>query len=420
VVIDMGQGAQQNREWRRRHRPLFSAILYTVETKSLPPWAELPGDVVDRVRTHLPEVVEEVIDAVGREVPEYRRPLEGEFGRGLRRGVEASLGHFLDLPGTTQPAAGGRAREIYVALGRGERQSGRTLEALLAAYRVGARIAFRRFAELARAEGLPDDMLVPLAVATFAYIDELSTASIEGYTAEQFARAGERDRLRSELVEIILSGTADANAVQDGARVVGWTLPEMVVPILVQAERSDGLAVNLGSDAIVAADPGTHAAIAIAPAPRRARDWQQLTGSLTGRRAVIGTPTPWAETATSLGLARLAARLMADGVLDGDPLRVDQRLLELMVHRDHAVAAALQAQALAPLTDLRPTTRDRLAETLLCWLRHRGERQRIADELHVHPQTVAYRVGQLRELFGDALNDPERRLAIELALRASG
>lgn len=389
-----------------------------METKPLPPWAELPGDVVDRVRPHLPEVVEEVIDAVGREVPEYRRPLEGEFGRGLRRGVEASLSHFLDLPGTTQPAASGAGRDIYVALGRGELQSGRTLEALLAAYRVGARIAFRRFAELARQEGLPDDMLVPLAVATFAYIDELSTASIEGFTAEQFARAGVRDRLRADLVEIILSGTADAAAVQDGARVVGWTLPEVVVPILVEAERSDGLAASLGPDALVAPDPAAHVSIAIAPAPRRPRDWQQLTRTLTGRRAVIGTPTPWADTATSLGLARLAARLMTDGVLDGDPLRVDQRLLELMVHRDRAVTAALRAQALAPLAGLRPTTCDRLAETLLSWLRHRGERQRIADELHVHPQTVAYRVGQLRELFGEALSDPEQRLTIELALRA--
>jgi len=388
-----------------------------METKA-PPWAELPGDVVDRVRPHLPEVVEEVIDAVGREVPEYRRPLEGEFGRGLRRGVEASLAHFLDLPGTTQPAASGRAREIYVALGRGELLAGRTLEALLAAYRIGARIAFRRFAELARQEGLPDDMLVPLAVATFAYIDELSTASIEGYTAEQFTRAGERDRLRADLVEIILSGRADAVAVQDGARLVGWTLPEIVVPILVDAERSDGLAASLGPQAIVAADPAAHATIAIAPAPRRPRDWDDLTRNLAGRRAVIGTAVSWADTSTSLGLARLAARLMTDGVLDGDPLRVDLRLLELIVHRDRRLTAALRTQALAPLANVRDSTRERLTETLLSWLRHRGERQRIADELHVHPQTVAYRVGQLRELFGAALNDPERRLAMELALRA--
>jgi DNA-binding PucR family transcriptional regulator len=42
----------------------------------------------------------------------------------------------------------------------------------------------------------------------------------------------------------------------------------------------------------------------------------------------------------------------------------------------------------------------------------------VAEALHVHPQTVAYRLGQLRTLFGDGLNDPDRRFALELALRA--
>jgi DNA-binding PucR family transcriptional regulator len=36
--------------------------------------------------------------------------------------------------------------------------------------------------------------------------------------------------------------------------------------------------------------------------------------------------------------------------------------------------------------------------------------------LHVHPQTVRYRVGQLRTLFGPALDDPRTRLRLMLAL----
>ena len=36
----------------------------------------------------------------------------------------------------------------------------------------------------------------------------------------------------------------------------------------------------------------------------------------------------------------------------------------------------------------------------------------------MHPQTVRYRVKQLRELFGDALEDPEARFELGLALRA--
>jgi len=36
----------------------------------------------------------------------------------------------------------------------------------------------------------------------------------------------------------------------------------------------------------------------------------------------------------------------------------------------------------------------------------------------VHHQTVRYRLAQLRELFGPALEDPERRFALAAALRA--
>jgi hypothetical protein len=45
-----------------------------------------------------------------------------------------------------------------------------------------------------------------------------------------------------------------------------------------------------------------------------------------------------------------------------------------------------------------------------------GDRQAVAAELHVHRQTVRYRLAQLRELFGDALDDPRFRMKLVLAL----
>jgi DNA-binding PucR family transcriptional regulator len=41
----------------------------------------------------------------------------------------------------------------------------------------------------------------------------------------------------------------------------------------------------------------------------------------------------------------------------------------------------------------------------------------VAHQLHVHPQTVRYRLRQIHELFGDQLRDPERRFELQLALR---
>ena len=60
---------------------------------------------------------------------------------------------------------------------------------------------------------------------------------------------------------------------------------------------------------------------------------------------------------------------------------------------------------------LRPATAEKLAETLRAWLLHQGRRDDVAAALFVHPQTVRYRMGQLRELYGDRLDDPRHGAA---------
>jgi DNA-binding PucR family transcriptional regulator len=45
-----------------------------------------------------------------------------------------------------------------------------------------------------------------------------------------------------------------------------------------------------------------------------------------------------------------------------------------------------------------------------------GNRKAVAEELHVHPQTVRCRLGQLRAVFGSALDEPATRAALLLAL----
>jgi DNA-binding PucR family transcriptional regulator len=112
-----------------------------------------------------------------------------------------------------------------------------------------------------------------------------------------------------------------------------------------------------------------------------------------------------------MGLALQRERLFGDG-----PLFVDEHLDALIVHRDERLLAALRRQQLAPLDGLPPSARARLEETLTSWLRHMGNHRAVADELHVHPQTVRYRLGRLRELFGSRLDDPTVRAALMLAL----
>jgi DNA-binding PucR family transcriptional regulator len=45
-----------------------------------------------------------------------------------------------------------------------------------------------------------------------------------------------------------------------------------------------------------------------------------------------------------------------------------------------------------------------------------GDRTAIADELFIHPQTVRYRMTQLRDYFGAELDSPRGRARMFLAL----
>jgi DNA-binding PucR family transcriptional regulator len=58
-----------------------------------------------------------------------------------------------------------------------------------------------------------------------------------------------------------------------------------------------------------------------------------------------------------------------------------------------------------------------MEETALAYVQHGGNAAAMARALHLHAQTIRYRLGRLRDLFGDALEDPDARFELELALR---
>lgn len=386
-----------------------------------PPWLSLPAEVTTVLRPVVGDIVEAIIEGIPRDVPVYAMPMEGRFGQGVRRGVTVALNRFLDLPGTRLPALSEDGKWVYENLGRGEVRSGRSLESLLAAYRYGARVTFRAISRTVDVSQLPPDVLLSLGESLFAYIDELSAASAQGYAQEQSERAGEQLRLRGELLEMILRGDSSDGGVARLAAAVGWTLPEVVVVALVPFPHVDGLRGALGPDGLVA-ERGTDVVVVFPFVSRKPRR-RDLERALRGRRAIVGPARPWQQASESLHLATSAG---AHGVAPGPdrphgdaaPVWVEDHLAELVVLAEPLATDDLARTRLAPLDSLRPAVRERLTETLLSWLRHQGQRAPIAAELFVHQQTVGYRVAQLKELFGEALDDPEVRFELELVLRA--
>ena len=384
--------------------------------------ANLPPELANALRPALPDLAQHIIVAIGREVPAYARPLEGPFGRALRVGVERALSRFVD--GIERPGAGdGGAREIYVALGRGEMRAGRSLDALLSAYRIGARLAWERFVAAGEAAGHEPRTLYRLASAIFDYIDGISAESVEGFTEERAAAEGERQRRRRALARLLARDDVSGEEVHDLARLAAWTRPELIAALVVgdasgEEPDADRLASRMGGGVIAAAE-GT-LAIAWVPDPQAPGRRAQLESGLDAVPAALGPTVALGRAPLSLARARAAHALVLDGVVDRSGLVVaDEHLPALLLHGgDRSLAADLAAGALAPLDELRPGPRGRLRATLRAWLDHPGQVTRVAGELHVHPQTVRYRVAQLRELFGDRLEDPDARFELALALRA--
>ncbi len=382
------------------------------------PWTALPAETATVLRPELPGLSDAIVEAISVGVPDYARDLEGPFGMALRTGVEEALRQFVDLVQRSDPERGA-GREVYVNLGRGEMRAGRSLDALLAAYRLGARVAWRRLAAAGEAAGLEPRTLYLLAESIFAYIDELSGESIEGYAMEQAAAAGELQRLRRRLAGLLVQDPpADAVAVQAAALATGWALPEQLAAVVAEGDEPDRLAMRLGTDVIgVYVPPHVCALVPDPDAPGRRA---QLEAAFEGRLGSIGPTVGWRHAAVSasratatIGLAREGAIEPPEGLLDAT-----DHSLALLIASDRRLARDIATGALAPLDGETEASRERLTQTLLAWLRGRGRTEQVAAELHVHPQTVRYRLGRLRDLYGDRLDEPDFRFELELALRS--
>ena len=382
----------------------------------------LEQDVFERLRGVVPRVAAEAVETIMREVPSYARPFSDAMGARIRTAVELALVNFLELArvgsGTDPAEPIAPSTAAAYELGRGEARSGRSMDALQAAYRVGARVCWRGLSREAVATGVPAATLGAFAELVFAYIDALSSASISGH-ADELATAGRaRERYRDRLAALLVGGGEEADLVA-AARRADWHPPRSLTAVLLpegqlRAVRGLLAARTLAMSTEPAGVDDEDAGVLLVP-DATGRDRERLVRQLEGRGAIIGPERPWLQVHRSFQRVLRAREFLPQpnsrGTLDTDDL-----LAELLLSADPEALADLRARALAPLAAVRPTVRLRLEETLRSWLLHHGRRELIAAHLFVHPQTVRYRMAQLREFFGDRLDDPEEVLRLTMAL----
>ncbi|GAA5161292.1 helix-turn-helix domain-containing protein [Pseudonocardia eucalypti] len=377
------------------------------------------------LRARLPAVAQSVVGAVVHEVAEYAVPLQqGNMAANIANAVRLALDGFLRM---AQPATGGKqpsgelaiALDGAYALGRGEARSGRSIDSLLAAYRIGARVAWREWGTTAVEQHVSPQEMVRFAERLFAYIDQLSAASVAGHGDELTESGRAREQQRERLGRALLAGAPVDQLIAYAER-AGWEPPRTLTVVLVGADRARLLSGVLGGRTLslaadVAEDRQLPDHVRILLVPNTGDDRSTVWAALGNEPAIVGPCRPWVHARQSY--TRAARVLLMHGPAPGG-VDTERHLTDLVLNADPEAVADLRARVLAPLNDLPAATAGRLAETLLSWLLHQGRREDVARDLTVHPQTVRYRMTQLRELYGDTLL--HRATTLQLILALSG
>jgi len=382
---------------------------------------DMDAGTMERLGAAVTAVADEAVDSIIREVPSYTGALSGRMGHVIRGAVQLALGNFLKVArsadGSDPSTPIAQSTAAAYDLGRGEARSGRSMNALLAAYRIGARVCWRGLSEVAVEADVPAATLGRFAELVFAYIDELSAASVAGHGDELATTGRARERYLQQLSDLLLAGSEEG-VLSAAAGRAGWAPPGTLTAVLLPEgqvsaviRHLDSRTLHLSGD-LPGVDGGADLAALLVP-DTHGVDRVRLIEMLGGREATIGPARPWVKVGISYHRA-LHARDLATS--DGEPVDTDQRLVELVLRADAEAYRDLRIAALAPLTAVKPEVRRRLEQTLRSWLLHHGRRQMVADDLFVHAQTVRYRMSQLRELFGDLLDAPESVLLLTLAL----
>ncbi|MFC4564226.1 PucR family transcriptional regulator [Nocardiopsis mangrovi] len=244
------------------------------------------------------------------------------------------------------------------------------------------------------------------------------------------------ERRYDEVISLLRpggAGTADGGGGPDASGLVvvsAALLPQPHPPDLARRVTAElvgavpGAVVTGGAAAVaVVADPGDGS---LEPEGRLhgdlARGARVLGAGLGGHRLVVGVSSTVRDVAGLRGAAVEAdhARRLAElrggrtGIVTGAEIDTHDLLLA-SVPED--VRSAYRDRLLGPLLDYDRDHRSDLVETLERFLRHSGSWQRCAQAMHVHVNTLRYRIGRVEELTGRDLSRLDHRVDLLLALK---
>ncbi|UQS29245.1 helix-turn-helix domain-containing protein [Streptomyces fradiae] len=386
-------------------------------------WRDVPRErrarFAARALEQIPALAQDILAEIRREYPGLVFIADDSGEPKALVAIRHALELFVEqmATGSSRPSS---LPEIFRDFGRGEVAHGRSLDSLQGIYRLGVRLSWRRMAEIGQQAEIPSSAMYELAESAFEYLDVIVAQSVRGYAEAVARQAGERLRLQRLLVDLLLAEhRSDPSAfLADRAADVGWRLPEKVAVAVLLRPAEETVAPAVGDEVLL--DMEGERPRLVVPDPDAPGRTELLHRAVAGWSGALGPSVPVAEAAASLRWADAAVGMIERGLLPrGRLLHCAEHVEALVLLPAGVLIDDLARRRLAQLDESGgPAHAHRLAETLLAWLETRGGAPEVAARLGVHPQTVRYRLRQLRELWGDDLDDPDRRFELELVLRA--
>jgi hypothetical protein len=391
---------------------------------------------VEEVATGLlptvPDLARGMAEHISAAIPEFDVTEDPEFGAELFASTEANTEQVLRML-----AHGARAEDVAVpheALDfvRGNVRRGLSLAVVLRSYRLGQAWLWEQWSQALARRVVDSGELAAgqdsSSTFMFAYVDRLSAALVEEFGTERERLIRSAEQVRTETARTVLDG--GPIDIDVASRRLGYELRRHHVALRLSsgAHAVAGLERAVGE---AAATVGVGVPVVVASGAARFDVWcggfePPATDALEGYEPPPGVFVAFGKPAkgvagfrSSHAQAVQAARIRS--LASGGTARVTSyarvELVSLLAS-DLPRARAFVTGQLGPLASTEEPA-ERLRETVLAFLVSGGSPSRVAKDLHVHQNTVSYRVKQAEEMLGRQLDQSPVELTCALTLAAA-
>lgn len=352
------------------------------------------AQVLAEVGKEAEAIAREVVQGLRATVPAYRDVPEEQLLPGVHTSVGLGVRAVAERRLPTEAEG-----EALAEVAESRAVQGFALEAVLAAYRLGAREVWARVETRGRARGVGAELLLEAARLTWAWADAVTGRVATAHRRAEVAMARHDQQQRANFLRALLAGSLSPEDVAVQAAIHDLDFRQAYVTIRARPRADTPL---YALERALLDGPGQPIFFGIAGNDLAGLAAQAPTSLGLPATVGLGPPAELGRITDSFGMASRVLATAVDFGLDG-VYRLEDLGPLVAVATDAHLGPLLVIHYLEPLLSRGPRGETLLA-TLRAYLDCGCGVEATAASLHVHPNTLRYRLNQIRVLTGADLN----------------